>query len=124
MSQKVRWAPNAQLAKHAGVSTMTVWRWKQMPAFPPPAVVNGIEYRDLDAFDSWMSAFMVRRDAEPTRGQRAAMNLKGGAQQMPGAQSPEVAAEAVPGASNSRKKPGFRTGRLSPPRRGTPRQSA
>jgi len=86
--------------------------------------VNGIEYRDLDAFDSWMSAFMVRRDAEPTRGQRAAMNLKGGAQQMPGAQSPEVAAEAVPGASNSRKKPGFRTGRLSPPRRGTPRQSA
>jgi hypothetical protein len=76
MSQKARWARNAQLAKHAGVSTMTVWRWKQMPAFPSPAVVNGIEYRDLDAFDSWMFGFMARRDAEPTRGQRAAKCLK------------------------------------------------
>jgi transcriptional regulator with XRE-family HTH domain len=76
MSQKIRWARNAQLAKYAGVSAMTVWRWKQMPGFPPAAVVNGIEYRDLDAFDSWMSGFIARRDAEPTRGQRAVKNLR------------------------------------------------
>ena len=71
MSQK--WARNAQLAEYAGVSAMTVWRWKQMPDFPTAAVVNGIEYRDLDAFDHWMSA---RRDAKPTRGQRAVKNLR------------------------------------------------
>jgi hypothetical protein len=76
MSQEIRWARNAQLAKYAGVSTMTVWRWKQMPDFPPAAVVNGIEYRDLDAFDSWMSGFIARRRAEPTRGQRAVKNLR------------------------------------------------
>jgi len=73
MSQKVRWARNAQLAKYAGVSAMTVWRWKQMADFPPAAVVKG---RDLDAFDSWMSGFIARREAEPTRGQRAVKNLR------------------------------------------------
>ena len=76
MSQKICRARNAQLAKYAGVSPMTVWRWKQMPDFPPAAVVNGIEYRDLDAFDSWMSGFIARREAEPTRGQRAVKNLR------------------------------------------------
>ncbi len=76
MSQKIRWARNAQLAKYAGVSAMTVWRWKRMPDFPSAAVVNGIEYRDLDAFDSWMSGFIARRGAEPTRGQRAVKNLR------------------------------------------------
>jgi hypothetical protein len=76
MSQKVRWARNARLAKYAGVSAMTVWRWKRMPDFPPAAVVNGIEYRDLDAFDSWMSGFVARRDAKPTRGQCAVKNLR------------------------------------------------
>lgn len=76
MSQKIRWARNAQLAKYAGVSTMTVWRWKQMADFPPAAVVNGIEYRDLDAFDNWMSGYIKHRNAEPTRGQRAVKNLR------------------------------------------------
>jgi hypothetical protein len=76
MSHKNRWARNAQLAKYAGVSTMTVWRWKKLPDFPPAAVVNGIEYNDLDAFDTWMAGNMARRDAEPTRGQRAVKNLR------------------------------------------------
>jgi hypothetical protein len=76
MSQEIRWARNAQLAKYAGVSTMTLWRWKQMPDFPPSAVINNTEYNDLDAFDRWMSSFIARRDAEPTRGQRAVMNLR------------------------------------------------
>ena len=71
-----RWARNKQLAQYANVSTMQVWRWKQMPDFPPPAVVNGTEYNDLDAFDRWMSSFIARRDAEPTRGQRAVKNLR------------------------------------------------
>jgi hypothetical protein len=75
MSAKIRWARNAQLARYAGVSVMTVWRWKQLPGFPPAAIVNGIEYRDLVAFDSWMSGFIARRDTEPTRGQRAVKNL-------------------------------------------------
>jgi transcriptional regulator with XRE-family HTH domain len=74
--QKIRWARNAQLAKYAGVSSMTVWRWKKLPDFPKAAVINGIEYRDLDAFDNWMSGFIPRRDAEPTRGQRAVKNLR------------------------------------------------
>jgi hypothetical protein len=73
--QKIRWARNAQLAKYAGVSSMTVWRWKRLPDFPEAAVINGIEYRDLDAFDNWMSGFIPRRD-EPTRGQRAVKNLR------------------------------------------------
>jgi hypothetical protein len=76
MSQEIRWARNAQLAKYAGVSTMTLWRWKQMPDFPPAAVLNGIEYRDLDAFDRWMSGFIARRHAEPTHGQRSVKNLR------------------------------------------------
>src|SRR5262249_42606764 len=73
MSEEIRWARNAQLAKYAGVSTMTLWRWKQMPDFPPSAVINNTEYNDLDAFDRWMSSFIARRDAEPTRGQRAVL---------------------------------------------------
>jgi hypothetical protein len=52
---------------------MTLWRWKQMPDFPPPAVVNGIEYRDVDAFDRWMSGFIAH--ARPTKGKLAVKNL-------------------------------------------------
>jgi predicted DNA-binding transcriptional regulator AlpA len=75
MSQAIRWARNAQLAKYAGVSAMTVWRWKQMPDFPSAAVIGGTEYNDLDAFDAWMASHVARRNAEPTRGQRAVKNL-------------------------------------------------
>ena len=76
MSRANRWARNAQLARHANVSVMTVWRWKQQPDFPPAAVVNGIEYNDLDAFDAWMASHIARGDADPTRGQRAVENLR------------------------------------------------
>ena len=59
MSQTNRWARNTQLAKHAGVSVMTVWRWKQLPDFPPAAIVGGTEYNDLDVFDAWMASHIA-----------------------------------------------------------------
>jgi transcriptional regulator with XRE-family HTH domain len=74
--EKIHWARNAQLAKYAGVSSMTIWRWKQIPDFPKAAVINGIEYRNIAEFDNWMSRFIKRRDAELTRGQRAVKNLR------------------------------------------------
>ena len=70
------WARNAQLARHANVSVMTVWRWKQQPDFPPAAVVNGIEYNDLDAFDAWMARHIARGDADPTRRSAGGQNLR------------------------------------------------
>ena len=76
MSQTNRWARNTQLAKYAGVSVMTVWRWKQLPDFPPAAIVGGTEYNDLDVFDAWMATHIARRNAEPIRGRRAAKNLR------------------------------------------------
>jgi hypothetical protein len=58
---------------------MTLWRWKQLPDFPPSAVINGIEYNDLAAFDRWMASYIARRDAEPTKGKRSVKNLGRGA---------------------------------------------
>ena len=71
-----RWARNKQLAQYAGVSVMTIWRWKQLPNFPKAAVIGGVEYNDLAKFDDWMASYIARRDAEPTRGQRAVKNLR------------------------------------------------
>jgi predicted DNA-binding transcriptional regulator AlpA len=67
-----RWARNKQLAQHAGVSVMQIWRWKQLPDFPKAAVLGGIEYNDVHLFDQWMASHTARRNTEPTRGQRAA----------------------------------------------------
>jgi hypothetical protein len=55
-TEEGRWARNAWLARNLGVSDMTIWRWKKNPTlnFPPAAIVNGIEYRDLNAVDQWM----------------------------------------------------------------------
>jgi hypothetical protein len=35
---------------------MSLWRWKRDPKlkFPPAAVINGIEYNDLNLVDDWM----------------------------------------------------------------------
>jgi hypothetical protein len=38
--------------------------------------LGGTEYNDLDAFDAWMASHVARRNAEPTRGQRAVKNLR------------------------------------------------
>jgi hypothetical protein len=59
-----RWARNKQLAAYAGVSLMTLWRWKNDPklGFPPAAVINGIEHNNLDAFDKWMWSRAVHRN--------------------------------------------------------------
>jgi hypothetical protein len=70
-----RWARNKQLADYAGVTVMTLWRWKRMPDFPPSSVLNSIEYNDLDAFDAWMATYIARREDKLTRGQRAAKFL-------------------------------------------------
>jgi hypothetical protein len=51
-----RWARNAKTARHLNVSGMSLWRWKRDPKlkFPPAAVINGIEYNDLNLVDDWM----------------------------------------------------------------------
>jgi predicted DNA-binding transcriptional regulator AlpA len=65
MSRTIRWARNAQLARYAGVSDVTLWKWRKMPDFPPPAVINNTPFNDLDRFDAWMTSHIVRPDAEP-----------------------------------------------------------
>ena len=51
-----RWTRNAPLARYLNVSDMTIWRWKRNPAlnFPPAAVINNVEYNDLNLIDEWM----------------------------------------------------------------------
>jgi len=51
-----RWARNGATAKYLNISTMGLWRWKHDPKlnFPAAAVVNDIEYNDLNAVDDWM----------------------------------------------------------------------
>jgi hypothetical protein len=53
-----RWVRNGELAKYLGVSKMTIWRFKHVPGFnfPPAAVINNIEFNDLDKVDAWMEA--------------------------------------------------------------------
>ena len=61
-----RWARNAALARYLNVSDMTIWRWKKNRKlnFPAPAVINGIEYNNLDAVDAFMKAHTVVRTVE------------------------------------------------------------
>ena len=58
-----RWARNGQLAEYLNVTKMTIWRWQRDPdlAFPQPAVINAINYTDLDQVDEWMKARVVNR---------------------------------------------------------------
>jgi transcriptional regulator with XRE-family HTH domain len=64
-----RYLTNKALAEYAGVSAMTLWRWKRNPAlnFPLAALIGEIEHNDRLAFDRWMKK-------RPTR-QLAAENL-------------------------------------------------
>jgi hypothetical protein len=54
---------NGALARYLNVSGMTTWRWKRNPKlkFPPPSVVNDIEYNDLNLVDDWLIARRVER---------------------------------------------------------------
>jgi hypothetical protein len=54
---------NAPLARYLNVSAMTVHRWKRDPElnFPPPSVVNKIEYTDLNLVDEWLITRRVDR---------------------------------------------------------------
>jgi hypothetical protein len=51
-----RYLTNKDLAAYAGVSQMTLWRWKRNPAlnFPPAYLIGNIEHNDRLAFDRWM----------------------------------------------------------------------
>lgn len=53
-----RWARNSELAEYLGISKMTLWRFKHNQKFklPPAAVINNIEFNDLDKIDKWMEA--------------------------------------------------------------------
>jgi predicted DNA-binding transcriptional regulator AlpA len=57
-AERRRWVRNGELAKYLGVSKMTIWRFKHVPGFdfPPAAVINNIEFNDLDKVDAWMEA--------------------------------------------------------------------
>jgi hypothetical protein len=57
---------------------MTLWRWKRDRGlgFPPPSVVNNIEYNDLNLVDDWLIARRVdhakqREDATTNPGEVA-----------------------------------------------------
>jgi len=58
-----RWVRNRALARYFNVSEMTIWRWKRDPKLnvPPASVINDIDYNDIDAWDEWMRAQVVRR---------------------------------------------------------------
>jgi hypothetical protein len=58
-----RWTRNSATARYLGVSAMSLWRWKRDPelAFPDPAVINGIEYNNLDLVDKWIRSRVVSR---------------------------------------------------------------
>jgi hypothetical protein len=49
-----RYLTNKDLATYAGVSPMTIWRWKQLKNFPPARLIGDIEYNDARKFDRWM----------------------------------------------------------------------
>jgi predicted DNA-binding transcriptional regulator AlpA len=57
-TERRRWVRNSELAKYLGVSKMTIWRFKHDLGFdfPPAAVINRIEFNDLDKVDAWMEA--------------------------------------------------------------------
>ena len=62
-AERRRWVRNGELAKYLGVSKMYVWRLKHNPSFnfPPAAVINAIEFNDLDKVDAWMESRVEQR---------------------------------------------------------------
>ena len=58
-----RFVRNKELAAYLGTTVMSVWRWRHKPElnFPKPAVINKIEYTDLDEIDAWMRSRVVDR---------------------------------------------------------------
>jgi len=56
--ERGRWVRNGGLADYLNVSKMTLWRWKRDPSlgFPAAAVINDIEFNNLDKVDAWMES--------------------------------------------------------------------
>lgn len=42
-------------AAHFGISIMTLWRWRQDPAFPQPLQRGQIVLYDIAAIESWLN---------------------------------------------------------------------
>ena len=62
-----RLIPNSRLPERYGVTRETVWRWKrdQRLNFPKPAaVINDIEYFDLDVLDEYDATTLARHNDE------------------------------------------------------------
>jgi hypothetical protein len=62
-ADRARWVRNKALAAYAGVSVMTIHRWKRLPGFPPAAVICGIEHNNLEQFDNWMHQQKLARSS-------------------------------------------------------------
>jgi hypothetical protein len=48
--------PDGKVARaRYGVHPTTLWRWDQKPelGFPPPRIINGRKYRDLEELDAF-----------------------------------------------------------------------
>lgn len=63
-----RWARNSALCRYLNISAMCLWRWARSETlgFPPAAIINKVEWRDLNQVDDWMRSQVVRRN-EKTR---------------------------------------------------------
>ena len=48
-----------QTAEHFQVSTMTLWRWRQDPAFPQPLQRGQVVLYDIAAIEAWLNAGVV-----------------------------------------------------------------
>jgi predicted DNA-binding transcriptional regulator AlpA len=60
------WLRDVRVAEYLGVSTMTLWRWDNLPQyaklkFPKPAIINDLKYRNRAELDAWMRALVVGR---------------------------------------------------------------
>jgi predicted DNA-binding transcriptional regulator AlpA len=61
------------LAKHFGVTTMSIWRWRQdMPGFPRPMEIGGRLYWSVAAIEAWKATRVVKTARTPvSQGVRA-----------------------------------------------------
>jgi hypothetical protein len=49
-----RWVTSNTLRRYIDVSTVTLWRWRQDPTFPPPRVINGRNFYHLPSVEAYL----------------------------------------------------------------------
>ena len=64
------WLPDVRAAEHLGLSTMTLWRFDNLPKykklnFPKPSIINKRKYRRRADLDEWMRMRAVEGVKEP-----------------------------------------------------------